>query len=159
MKKIIFFILILFFSKVSLANNFEDIKNKETSYLDFILLKLENRLIQRHGLLRKQVFAVRIQYQNVGSQVEFLEKENKIIISIIGIMDKKRYEKKKYVPKISDCNIVRNILLYGKHGYSIILQKRNKYLTDEDMRNIFVDRFLNNLSLSPDEKEYILDNT
>ena len=78
------------------ASIFDDLKeNKKTSYLDFILLKIEQRLIQRHGLLGAQPMALRIQYQNVGSQVEFVEKESKIIISIIGIMDKKRYSQKK----------------------------------------------------------------
>ena len=74
-------------------------------------------------------------------------------------MDKRRYTKKKYKPKISDCNILRNILLYGKHGYSTITQKRNRYLTNEDMEDIFVSRFLNNLSLTDSEKKYIINNT
>ena len=74
-------------------------------------------------------------------------------------MDKKRYSEKKYKPKLSDCNILRNILLFGKYGYNMIFQKRNKYLTNEDMEEIFVSRFLNNLSLSDKEKNYILQNT
>ena len=126
--------------------------------MDFILLKIEQRLIQRHGLLGAQPMALRIQYQNVGSQVEFSEKESKIIISIIGIMDKKRYSQKKYTPKISDCNILRNILLYGKYGYNIF-QKRNKFLTNADMEEIFLSRFLSNLSISEKEKNFIIDNT
>ena len=82
-------------------------------------MKIENKLIQRHGLLGAQPMAFRIQYESVGSQVDFSEKESKIIISIIGIMDKKRYSQKKYKPKISDCNILRNILIYGKYGYGL----------------------------------------
>ena len=73
-------------------------------------------------------------------------------------MDKKRYSKKKYIPKISDCNILRNILLYGKHGYNLF-QKRNKFLTNADMEEIFLSRFLGNLSLSEKEKDYVVDNT
>ena len=134
-------------------------EDKKTSYLDFILLKLENKLIQRHALLGAQVIALRVQYQNVGSQVDYVEKESKLIISIIGIMDKERYSNKKYKPKISDCNILRNILLYGKYGYNVILQKRNKYLTDEIMQEIFISRFLNNLTITEEEKEYITQNT
>ena len=64
------------------------------SYLDFILLKIEQRLIQRHGLLGTQTFALRVQYQSIVSQVGFSDKDSKIIISIMGIMNKKRYEKK-----------------------------------------------------------------
>ena len=143
-----------------IASIFDDLKeNKKTSYLDFILLKIEQRLNQRHGLLGAQPLAVRIQYQSVGSQVDFLENESEIIISIIGVMDKRRYSNKKYTPKISDCNILRNILLYGKHGYNVLFQKRNKYLTNVDMKEIFLSRFLNNLSLSDKEKNYIINNT
>ena len=66
--------------------------------------------------------------------------------------------KKKYKPKLSDCNILRNILLYGKYGYNIF-QKRNKHLSNAKMSEIFLGRFLNNLSLSENEKDYILNNT
>ena len=138
---------------------FKQIENKKTSYLDFILLKIENRLIQRHGLLGTQPMALRIQYQKVGSQVDFSQEESKIIISIMGVMDKKRYSQKKYTPKLSDCNILRNILLYGKYGYNLIFQKRNSFLTNADMENIFLSRFLGNLSLTDKEKEYIMKNT
>ena len=161
MKKIILTIIFLLFTQTTLvASIFDDLKkNKKTSYLDFILLKIENRLIQRHGLLGAQFMALRIQYQSVGSQVEFSEKESKITISIIGVMDKKRYSQKKYIPKISDCNILRNILLYGKYGYNVIFQKRNTFLTNDNMKEIFLTRFLNNLSLSEKEKNYIVNNT
>ena len=73
-------------------------------------------------------------------------------------MDKKRYSQKKYTPKISDCNILRNILLYGKYGYNIF-QKRNKFLTNTDMEQLFLSRFLGNLSISEKEKNFIIDNT
>ena len=74
-------------------------------------------------------------------------------------MDKKRYSEKKYKPKISDCNVLRNILLYGKYGYNLIFQKRNTFLTNSHMEEIFISRFLNNLSLSDKEKNHILNNT
>ena len=161
MRKIILTIILLLFTQTALPDSiFDDLKkSKKTSYLDFILLKIEQRLIQRHGLLSAQPVALRVQYQSVGSQVEFIEKDSKIIISIIGVMSKNRYSQKKYIPKISDCNILRNILLYGKYGYNFIFQKRNNFLTTAHMEEIFLSRFLNNLSLSDKEKNYILDNT
>ena len=161
MKKIILTVIFLLLTQASFAASiFDDLKeSKKTSYLDFILLKIEQRLIQRHSLLGAQPIALRVQYQSVGSQVDFSDKDNKITISIVGIMDKKRYSQKKYEPKISDCNILRNILLYGKYGYNMIFQKRNRFLTNDDMREIFLSRFLNNLSLSEKEKNYIVDNT
>ena len=161
MKKIILTFILILFTHISLADStFDDLKeNKKTPYLDFILLKIEQRLIQRHGLLGAQFMVMRVQYQSVGSQVDFFEEDSKIIISIIGVMDKRRYSKKKYTPRISDCNILRNILLYDKHGYNIIFRKRNKHLTIEDMEEMFVSRFLNNLTLTAKEKNYILNNT
>ena len=56
MKKIILTIIFLLFHKLTLvASIFDDLKeSKKTSYLDFILLKIEQRLIQRHGLLGAQ---------------------------------------------------------------------------------------------------------
>ena len=160
MKKIIFIILLIFSNECFASSILDNLKNtKKTSYLDFILLKIENRLIQRHGLLGAQYVAMRVQYQNIGSQVDYFEKESKIVISVLGVMDKERYKQKYYKPKISDCNILRNILLYGKYGYSVIFQKRNKYLTNEDMYEIFIERFLNNLTLSEEEKDYLVKNT
>ena len=160
MRKIILTTIFLLFTQITLAvSTLDDLKkNKKTSYLDFVLLKIEQRLIQRHGLLGAQPMALRIQYQSIGSQVEFIEKESKIIISIIGVMSKKRYSQKKYKPGISDCNILRNILLYGKYGYNIF-QKRNRILTSAVMEETFLSRFLDNLSLSEKEKNYIVDNT
>ena len=159
--KVIFIIIIFFTIHSNLyASTFENLKkNKKTPYLDFILMKIENRLVQRHGLLGSQPMAFRIQYQSLGSQVDYDEANSRILISIVGVMDKKRYTKKKYKPKIVDCNILRNLLLYGKYGYNIIFQKRNKFLTVADMEEIFLARFLNNLSLSKEEKEHILNHT
>ena len=161
MKKTILLIIFLLFTQTTLSSSiFDDLKkNKKASYLDFILLKVESRLIQRHGLLGAQPMALRIQYQSVGSLVTFSEKESKITISIIGVMDKRRYSQKKYTPKISDCNVLRNLLLYGKYGYNLILQKRNRFLTHADMEEIFLTRFLHNLSLSKEEKNFIINNT
>ena len=161
MQKIASAIIFLLFAQTTLATSiFDDLKeSKKTSYLDFILLKIEQRLIQRHGLMGAQPMAFRIQYQSVGSQVEFSEKDSKIIVSVIGVMDKRRYSKKKYKPKISDCNILRNLLVYGKYGYNVIFQKRNTYLTNADMEEIFLSRFLNALSLSEKERKFIVDNT
>ena len=142
------------------SSTFDELKkNRKTSLLDFMLLKIEQRLIQRHGLLGSQFMPMRVQYQSISSQVDFFEEDSKIVIYIIGVMDKKRYSEKRYRPKLSDCNILRNILLYGKMGYGVIFQKRNKYLTDADMSEIFSSKFLKNLSLSEPEKKYIINNT
>ena len=38
---------------------------------------------------------LRVQFQKIGSQVDFIKEESKILINIIGVMDKKRYTEKK----------------------------------------------------------------
>jgi len=161
MKKIILAISILFFFQAAYSDSeFTKLKkNQNVSYLDFILLKIEGRLIQRHTLLGPQMVPVRVQFQHIGSQVDFNEKESKIIISIRGVMDKARYSKKKYIPKIMDCNILRNLLMYGKQGYNLLSRKRNSYLTNADMEEIFISTFLNNLSITEKQKKFILNNT
>ena len=157
-KKTFFFLLFLFFNTNLFANTFNELKNvKKTSYLDFILLKIEQKLIQRHGHLRAQVMPLRIQYQNIGSQVDFIEKDSKIEITIMGVMDKRRYSKKKYVPKVADCNVLRNLLLYKKYGYNIFL-KKNSSLTENYMEGYFKSIFLANLSLSNKEQDFIVRN-
>jgi hypothetical protein len=161
MRQIILLITFLLLAETGFADStFKSLQeDKKTSYLDFILLKVENKLIQRHALLKTQAVALRVQYQNVGTQVDYVEKESKVVISIIGIMDKERYSNKRYKPKITDCNVLRNILLYGKYGYNLIFQKRNKFLTNDIMEEIFISRFLNNLSITEEEKKYIVSNT
>ena len=161
MKKIMLLTSIFFFLQTfSIGSEFKNLKKDQSvSYLDFILLKIESRLVQRHSLLGPQVMPVRIQFQYIGSQVDFDEKESIIIISIRGVMDKARYSKKKYIPKVMDCNILRNLLLYGKQGYNLISRKRNSYLTNTDMEEIFISSFLNNLTITEKQKNFILNNT
>jgi|TARA_B100000959_G_scaffold115606_1_gene121757 hypothetical protein len=160
-KKIILTISILFFFQAAYSDSeFKKLKEDQSvSYLDFILLKIEGRLIQRHGLLGPQMVPVRVQFQHIGSQVDFNEKDSKIIISIRGVMDKARYSKKKYIPKFIDCNILRNILMYGKQGYNLLSRKRNSFLTNAVMEEMFISNFLNNLSITEKQKEFILNNT
>ena len=71
-------------------------KHKKVSYLDFFLLKFENTLIKRSQILRRQLLATRVQYSNIGIQVDFDNKKEKISLIFMLIMDKNRYKKKNY---------------------------------------------------------------
>ena len=73
-------------------------------------------------------------------------------------MDKYRYSKKKYRQKLSDCNQVRNLILYKKTGYKFFTQKRDPYLSKDEMENIFKEVFFNNLSFSDKEIEFLTNN-
>ena len=151
-----FIILINNFSHSSV--NFNSFANKQTSYLDFLLLKLENKLINRVGILRSQMLPSRVQYSHVGIEINYDKKNEKIFIEVQAIMDKHRYTKKKYKQKLSDCNVVRNLIFYQKIGYKFFTQKRDLYLSEELMEKIFKESFLSNLTLDDNEIKFLLKN-
>ena len=136
--------------------NFKSFETKKVSYLDFFLLKFENTLTKRSQILRRQLFATRVQYSNIGIQVDFDNKKEKISVNIYAIMDKNRYRKKNYAQKLSDCNQVRNLIFYQKHGYKFFTQKRDPVLSQGVMEDIFKDVFFNNLSFDEREVEFLL---
>ena len=136
--------------------NFKSFDTKKVSYLDFFLLKFENTLTKRSQILRRQLFATRVQYSNIGIQVDFDNKKEKISVNIYAIMDKNRYRKKNYAQKLSDCNQVRNLIFYQKHGYKFFTQKRDPALSQGVMEDIFKDVFFSNLSFDEREIEFLL---
>ena len=87
----------------------------------------------------------------MGTQVNLDNKKEEIIVNIYAIMDKNRYSKKRYEQKLSDCNQVRNLIFYQKHGYKFFTQKRDPALSRGLMEDIFKEVFFNNISFN--EKE------
>ena len=152
-------ILILSFFNPSFADiDFKKLEDKKVSYLDFFLLKFENKLISSSQILRAQMIALRVQYSGIGVSVKFDEKKKNIFTEIYAVMDKNRYSKKKYKQKLSDCNQVRNLLFYKKYGYRVFTQKRDPSLSEDIMKNIFIETFFDNLSFSKKEIEFLLKN-
>ena len=136
--------------------NFKSFETKKVSYLDFFLLKFENTITKRSQVLRRQLFATRVQYSNIGIQVDFDNKKEKITVNIYAIMDRNRYSKKNYKQKLSDCNQVRNLIFYQKHGYKFFTQKRDPALSQGVMKDIFKDAFFNNHSFNEREIKFLL---
>ena len=161
-KKIIINIILsalLIFAVIKPADaelNFKSFETKKVSYMDFFLLKFESLLIRRSQALRKQVFATRVQYSNIGIQVDFDNKKEKISINIYAIMDRIRYKKKNYIQKLSDCNQVRNLIFYQKHGYKFFTQKRDPAFSEGVMEDIFKRVFFENLSFNEKEKSFLV---
>mgnify|MGYP001429243797 FL=1 len=87
-----------------------------------------------------------------------INEKKAIITEIYAIMNKMRYSKKKYIQKISDCNQVRNLMFYRKSGYKFFSQKRDPSLSQDIMEDIFEEVFLNNLSLSEKEIDFLSNN-
>jgi hypothetical protein len=136
--------------------NFKSFETKKVSYLDFFLLKFENTITKRSRVLKRQLFATRVQYSNIGIQVDFDNKKEKITVNIYAIMDRNRYSKKNYKQKLSDCNQVRNLIFYQKHGYKFFTQKRDPALSQGVMKDIFKDTFFNNHSFNEREIKFLL---
>ena len=159
--KYIFLFLFFGISNIHLSygdTNFKNFEKKKVSYLDFFLLKFENNIVRRAQLLRTQMFPTRVQYSDIGTKVEYLEKEKNILVTIYSIMDKNRYSKKRYKQKLSDCNQVRNIIFYNKTGYKFLTQKRDPNFSEETMKAIFINVFFDNLNFNEDEINFLLEN-
>ena len=139
------------------SETFKQLENKTVSYLDFFLLKLENTINKRAHILRRQLLATRVQYSSIGIQVGFNNKKEEIFINMYAIMDKNRYSKKKYNQKLSDCNQVRNLIFYNKHGYKFFTQKRDPALSRRIMEDIFREVFFNNINFNEKEINFLLD--
>ena len=150
-------LLIFVVSNSSYADlTFKKLENKKVPFLDFFLLKFETTLIRRSQILRRQVLASRVQYSNIGIQVNFDNKKEEVFINIYAIMDKHRYSKKRYKQKLRDCNQVRNLIFYQRHGYKFFTQKRDPALSQGIMENIFKDVFFSNLSFSVEEIDFLV---
>ena len=71
-------------------------------------------------------------------------------------MDRNRYSKKNYEQKLSDCNQVRNLIFYQRHGYKFFTQKRDPTFSQGVMEDIFKEVFFNNLSFNEEEMKFLL---
>ena len=161
-KKILNIILSLFlifiFTNSSYGSQiFKQLENKKVSYLDFFLLIFENTFSKRAQVLRRQFLATRVQYSDVGTQVNLDNKKEEIIVNIYAIMDKNRYSKKRYEQKLSDCNQVRNLIFYQKLGYKFFTQKRDPALSQGVMEDIFKEVFFNDINFNEKEINFLLD--
>ena len=161
-KKIIistFLTTLLIFSSINFGYadlTFKKLENKKVPFLDFFLLKFETTLVKRSQILRSQVFASRIQYQNINIQVDYDKKGEKIFIKMYAVMDKNRYSKKNYRQKLSDCNQIRNLIFYQRHGYKFFTQKRDPVLSRGIMEDIFKEVFFSNISFNEEEIDFLL---
>ena len=155
-KFIILLVAIILAGPIHADITFDNLKNKKVSYLDFFLLKFENTLAKRSQILRRQLFATRVQYSNIRIQVDFDNKMEKISINIYTVMDRARYRKKNYNQKLRDCNQVRNLIFYQRHGYKFFTQKRDPTFSQGVMEDIFKEVFFRNLSFNEEEMKFLL---
>ena len=155
---IIFIIFFTFSSSVKSEIKLLDIK---VSAVDLILLKYEifltknfNRLYKGGGIPQTMII-----YQYIDSTVKYNE-ENGFSVNINAYMDKVRYtKKKKYSPKISDCNAIRNKIFLNKVGYNFLTQKKNNFVSESKLTSTIFSRILNLSGRSVKDKERIINDT
>ena len=119
-------IVLIFFTSSTPIKSEINLLDKKASAVDLILLKYEIFLTKNFNRLYKGggVPQTIILYQYIDSTVKYTE-ENGFFVNIYAHMDRIRYTKiKKYSPKISDCNAVRNKIFLNKVGYDFFTQKK-----------------------------------
>jgi len=74
-------------------------------------------------------------------------------------MNKKRYKQKKYLPKNSDCNSLRNKWLTGLTGYSFFTHKRNYKVSEDDLEQVLKDEIYDIDDLTDKEVNELIEKT
>jgi hypothetical protein len=154
------FLLILFFNFyfLNLSANTLDLQNKYISLKDFIILKYDIFFKENTKNVFQGGGAFGVLYQNLNYNIN-IDKNNNINISINAFMHKKRYQSKKYYPKLRDCIQIRNKIFVNKYGYSFFSQKFNNLVDEEVLSNVINNQILNISSLDENVKKKILDIT
>ena len=154
-------IVIIFFTISSSVKSEINLLDQKVSAVDLILLKYEifltknfNRLYKGGGIPQTMIL-----YQYIDSTVKYTE-ESGFFVNIYAYMDKNRYtSEKKYSPKISDCNAVRNKIFLNKVGYSFFTQKKNYFVSESELTDIIASRILSISAISVQDKERIINDT
>ena len=157
--KIIFLILLNFFlltnnliadnpleKKIISAKSFIEMK------FDLFFLKTKNRLVSLRAM------PTMIVYQNIDVKTKF-NKQDEIMIQVKATMDKGRYKKKKYIPKNSDCNSLRNKWLTGITGYSFFSHKSNYKVSEDDLEQVLKDEIYDIDELTDKEIRELIEKT
>ena len=135
-----------------------DLSGKFIPLKDFMLLKFDLFLNNNLKNLTSGAGITHVAYQSIKYDIS-IDNENKISIKINALMDKNRYKSKKYYPKLSDCNQVRNKIFLNKSGYSFFTQSRNNHVSEENLALVVSDEILNISLLNKKLKNQILENT
>ena len=135
-----------------------DLSGKFIPLKDFMLLKFDLFLNNNLKNLTSGAGITHVAYQSIKYDIS-IDNENKISIKINALMDKNRYKSKKYYPKLSDCNQVRNKIFLNKSGYSFLSQKRNNYVSKENLSFVLNNEILNISLLDEKIKTKISENT
>ena len=139
--RLIFLIFFLLIPNTLSAEN--PLKSSKISIVDLLVLKYDLYIEKiKPRVLAKTKKGFMVHYDRIEQQINFDENDN-INIIISAYMSIHRYTKvKKYIPKLIDCNVIRNRMIANKNGYSLISNKKNysvseEILFDEIKKNVF----------------------
>ena len=156
--RLILLFFFLFIPNTLSAEN--SLKSTKISTVDLLILKYDLYIEKiKPRVLAKTKKGFMVHYDRIEQQINFDENDN-INIIISAYMSIHRYTKvKKYIPKLIDCNVIRNRMIANKNGYSLITNKKNysvseEILFDEIKKNVF-----NLKNLSDKAIEESLENT
>ncbi len=153
----LFLLILIFFQTQTCASSFEEIQKSKVSIIDLVIFKIETFVIKN----KQRMFVqdpFKILYQEIGLNVQYIDGE-KIHISVLGVMDKARYKKKRYTPNIKDCNVMRNKIFYNKYGYSPIRRQKTLDLDENYMKKFLAENVFNLNSLDQKKIDFLIDNT
>ena len=156
------FLLKLFFVLIFSSSVFAqkiDLSNVNISVRDFILLKYDLFFLKnKQRLATNQVLRLMVDYQYVNFDLK-VDDSNKFVLRITAVMNKKRYKQKRYYPKNSDCNIVRNKLFMNKYGYTFWKRKQSYAFDEEDLRDVILNQIYKSDNLSEKQSNQLIDQT
>ena len=157
--KIIFLILLNFFL---LTNNLiadNPLEKKIISAKSFIEMKFDLFFTKnKNRLIAYKQMPAMIVYQNIDVRSKFNDQEE-LMINVKATMDKGRYKKKKYLPKKSDCNSLRNKWLTGLTGYSFFSHKRNYKVSEDDLEQVLKDEIYDIDEITDKEVNELIEKT
>ena len=150
------FFLVLCFVNPSFSSN---IKNFNVNFQDYLLVKYDLFFLKNVSkIVNNSSIKVMIYYQSLDYVVKIKDNQE-VDVTVNAIMDTNRYKKKKYVPKISDCNVVRNQLVAGKYGYSLFTLKKNYSVTESLLREKIKDNVYNFSGINDKDTERLINST
>ena len=153
---IILSIIIYTYAPATFAD-FNKLPNIKITSMDFLLTKFDNFFIKnQHKILRNN--PLMIYYESLNYSVTYKKGEN-IEVAIEAKMNQKRYKRKKYFPKLPDCNIVRNKIFYNKSGYTFYKRNRTYDLDEEVMREILKKSIYNLENIDDELVSFLIDKT
>ena len=152
-------LIFLFIFTTSIYSQKIDLSKINISVRDYILLKYDLFFLKnKYRLATNQTLRTMIDYQSMSFNLT-IDDQNVFKLKIVAVMNRSRYQKKRYYPKNIDCNIVRNKLFLDKYGYTFWKRKRSYAFDEEDIQNVLINTIYRSENLSEKIMKELIDQT